>query len=165
MRCVWKAYVLSNHSVWRIDGLSCIVRHQYLISLIRILTTLLSYWDIMRVYILRFEVFLECAYYWRHTSYTIGKLWFETVNNIQTFLLTYTYLDKELLHMVAIQLEGQNKWHLHLKAVGWYTHDFSVGSLSHMSQNTPPTLSTLSILRQLELRSINKRVYRQLFNW
>ena len=77
----------------------------------------------------------------------------------------YTYLDKELLHMVAIQLERQNKWHLHLKAVGWYTHDFSVGSLSHMSQNKPPTLSTLSILRQLELLSNNKRVYRQLFSW
>ena len=65
--------------------------------------------------------------------------------------------------MVAIQLERQNKWHLHLKAVGWYMHDFSVGSLSHMSQNKPPTLSTLSILRQLELLSNNKRVYRQLF--
>ena len=78
---------------------------------------------------------------------------------------TYTYLDKELLHMVAIQLERQNKWHLHLKAVDWYTHDFSVGSLSHMSQNKPPNLSTLSILRQLELLSNNKRVYRQLFSW
>ena len=76
----------------------------------------------------------------------------------------YTYLDKDMLHMVAFQQERQNKWHLHLQAVGWYTYDFSIGSLSHRSQDKPPSLSTQTILRQLELLNNNERVYGQLFS-
>ena len=55
-----------------------------------------------------------------------------------------------LVHNPEFQPRRQHNWHLHLQALDWHTHEFSAGSLYHMSQDKPPTLSTLTIHRQLE---------------
>ena len=89
-------------------------------------------------------------HYSRHTSHIKGqRCWLNAEQNIQTFLSPCTYLGRDLLHKVAFQPHRQYNWHLHLQALDWYTCEFSVGSLSHMSQNRLATPSTQTNHHQL----------------
>ena len=54
-----------------------------------------------------------------------------------------------LFHMVAYQLQCLHNRHLHVQALDWYTNEFSLASLSHMSQDKLAIPTTQTSRHQL----------------